>query len=60
MWLSCQAINWISVLAGLFQVFANQVTYYMLRSNVQYSVDLHCCIPNMELLGQEVARIAIM
>ena len=26
-WLSCQAIIWISVLAGLFQVFANQVTY---------------------------------
>ena len=30
MWLSCQAIIWISVLAGLFWVFANQVTYYML------------------------------
>jgi len=26
-WLSCQAIIWISVLAGLFRVFANQVTY---------------------------------
>ena len=26
-WLSCQAISWISVLAGLFRVFANQVTY---------------------------------
>ena len=26
-WLSCQAIILISVLAGLFQVFANQVTY---------------------------------
>ena len=25
MWVSCQAIIWISVLAGLFQVFANQV-----------------------------------
>ena len=26
-WLSSQAIIWISVLAGLFRVFANQVTY---------------------------------
>ena len=26
-WLSCQAIIWISVLAGLFRVFANQVTF---------------------------------
>ena len=26
-WLSCQAIIWISVLAGLFWVFANQVTF---------------------------------
>ena len=25
-WLSCKAITWISVLAGLFHVFANQVT----------------------------------
>ena len=25
-WLSCQAIIWISVLTGLFQVFANPVT----------------------------------
>ena len=25
-WLSCQAIIWISVLAGLLRVFANQVT----------------------------------
>ena len=24
-WLSCQAIIWISVLAGLFRVFTNQV-----------------------------------
>ena len=27
-WLSCQAINWISVLARLFQVLANPVTYF--------------------------------
>ena len=26
-WLSCQAIIWISVLAGLFRVFANQIIY---------------------------------
>ena len=26
-WLSCQAIIWILVLAGLFRGFANQVTY---------------------------------
>ena len=26
-WLSCQAIKWISVLAGLCQVLANPVTY---------------------------------
>ena len=25
-WLSCQAIIWISVLAGLFRVFSNPVT----------------------------------
>ena len=27
-WLSCQAIKWISVLAGLCRVLANPVTYY--------------------------------
>ena len=26
-WLLCQAIIWISVLAGLFRVFANQITF---------------------------------
>ena len=29
-WLSCQPIIWISVLAGLFRVFANQVTYVLM------------------------------
>ena len=30
MWLSCQAIIWISALAGLFRVFANQVTFSLM------------------------------
>ena len=29
-WLSCQAIKWISVLAELCQVLANPVTYVLL------------------------------
>ena len=28
-WLSCQAIKWISVLAGLCRVLANPVTFIM-------------------------------
>ena len=40
MWVSCQAIIWISVLAGLFRVFANQVTYH---NDVMYNMMLMNC-----------------
>ena len=32
-WLSCQAIIWISVIARLFRVFATQVTYVFKKFN---------------------------
>ena len=38
-WLSCQTIIWISVFAGLFQVFANQVTY-----RIEKNHDIDCSI----------------
>ena len=31
-WLSCQAIKWISVLAEFYQVLANPVTYVQLKN----------------------------
>ena len=34
-WLSCQAIKWISVLAGLYQVLANPVTYVQLKKHLR-------------------------
>ena len=37
-WLSCQAITWISVLAGLLWVFANPVTYYDIYVHVLHSM----------------------
>ena len=38
-WLSCQAIIWISVLVGLFRVFANPVTYS--QKFLQYVYFMH-------------------
>ena len=41
-WLSCQAIIWISVLAGLFRVFANQVTCWeSFEDNIFYILFQH-------------------
>ena len=40
-WLSCQAIIWISVLAGLFRVFLNQVTYMIYNYNMQQNLPIY-------------------
>ena len=37
-WLSCQAIIWISVLVKLFRVYANQVTFCRYTSGTSPSV----------------------
>ena len=60
MWLSCQAIIWISVLAGLFRVFANQVTYVadcLIRDDCSIRVYRSIKYTRVQKSGQAIARL---
>ena len=59
MWLSCQAIIWISVLVGVLQVFTNPIIYVISVFNMTLSIggDSHnlsrwfCIVITIEVLS---------
>ena len=59
-WLSCQAIIWISVLAGLFRVFANQVTYTVANTQVTLNMPYIFTITFFKFLHVPAATFALL